>query len=58
MGVEAPGDELESQVLRHGLRLRSENAPWRTPQARVHTESMEILQATACVSLNLGVGEP
>jgi hypothetical protein len=57
MGVEAPGDELESQVLRHGLRLRSENAPWRTPQPRAQTESMEILQATACVSLNLGVGE-
>src|SRR5829696_5066881 len=36
MGIEAPGDELESQGLRHGLSLRSDNAPWRTPQPRVH----------------------
>ena len=57
MGVECPGDELESQVLRHGLSLRSDNTPWRTPQPGAHTESMKILQATACVSLDLGVGE-
>src|SRR5919107_2750936 len=37
MGIEAPGYELESQVLRHGLSLRGDNAPWRTPQPRVHT---------------------
>src|SRR5215218_9889794 len=57
MGIEAPGDELESQVLRHGLRLRSDNAPWRTPQPRAYIESMEVFQAIACVSLDLGVGE-
>jgi len=57
VGVDVPGDELESQVLRHGLRLRSDNTPWRTLQDPANTESMEILKATACVSLNLGVGE-
>src|SRR5215211_5741132 len=57
VGISGPGDELESEVLRHGLSTWRDGPPGGAPQAWRRPKFTQGSQAFACIDLDFRAGE-